>query len=416
MIFFLCSKDCSQQWKSRGENAARCRISRYLLNVPQIFAIGLVWSTPFASFDKISTLLKSIRLEINLNNIYTYADKWSYKFWGMICYYGAHYCCYFYKHSIKRWVMFDDANVKEVRLNLMKSDVVLICKKEIDRLNEFQKVGATWQEVKQLCRRAHYQPSLLFYEKYDPAQDSTYYQVTENDYNEIIQSPTDESSITSMSVDYEFSNDDYIHSSGINEQDFSHVFSKENFLPSVNHQTDNELHRNQNNVIETKEQREFPHSFQQQQQQQANTTTFSNVKKRSSHHSISHSFDHPSKSRKVASDGNPHASQSPEQNSLPHTSTLNHNTPPNYSALVGTSPQLHSSLRHPNNGTEDKKYHSTPLTIVPTTPFNYSSTPSAPPEDPNVTNILSLSETRTKPNTTPRCFLPLWLYPLVNED
>jgi hypothetical protein len=288
-------------------------------------------------------------------------------------------------------------------------------------LNQFQKVGVSWQEVKQRCQRARYQPSLLFYEKYDSAHASIYYQPTEIDNNETIQSPSDESSAISMSVDSEFSNDDYSQSLGTNERDVSHVFSKENFLPYPNHHIDNQLHRNQNNVTEHKVHRvPFPLSVQQQQQQQQQqhmVPTFSTVKKRSSFNSPSNSFDNPSKSRKVTSSDNPHASELIEQkNSQQHFTTVNHSTAHSYSALFKSSPQLHSSLSNLNTALEDKNNNSIPLNVVPTVPFNHPSTPSAPPEDSNDSTTLSLHETRPNTNTTTRFFLQYEFYKLVNED
>jgi len=41
---------------------------------------------------------------------------------GMICYSSRHYCAFAYHTKSSKWVFFDDANVKEVRLYLPVMD------------------------------------------------------------------------------------------------------------------------------------------------------------------------------------------------------------------------------------------------------------------------------------------------------
>nr|XP_033793984.1 inactive ubiquitin carboxyl-terminal hydrolase 53 isoform X3 [Geotrypetes seraphini] len=56
---------------------------------------------------------------------------------GMICYTSHHYCAFAYHTKSSRWVLFDDATVKEV--------------------------GTKWKDVVSKCIRCHFQPLLLFY-------------------------------------------------------------------------------------------------------------------------------------------------------------------------------------------------------------------------------------------------------------
>ncbi|KAL6077098.1 protein deubiquitination [Balamuthia mandrillaris] len=62
-----------------------------------------------------------------------------YIFRGMICYYGKHYSAYFFSYTLNEWLCFDDEKVKVV--------------------------GHNWESVVESCLSAHWQPSILFYEK-----------------------------------------------------------------------------------------------------------------------------------------------------------------------------------------------------------------------------------------------------------
>lgn len=76
----------------------------------------------------------------------------------MICYYGLHYDCYFYSPQRKQWLVFDDRVVKEV-----KSRYTLRGKTGIHILQS--QVGASWEQLKDRCRRGRFHPSVLFYER-----------------------------------------------------------------------------------------------------------------------------------------------------------------------------------------------------------------------------------------------------------
>lgn len=118
-------------------------ITTHLLNVPNVLAIGLVWSTPNPLVQDIMKTLEIIQSEIKLSELFTEAktkkqNKATYRLRGMICYYGKHYNAYFYNEELAQWIVFDDACVKQV--------------------------GSTWQHVYNRCRLGHFHPSVLFYE------------------------------------------------------------------------------------------------------------------------------------------------------------------------------------------------------------------------------------------------------------
>ncbi|XP_043369361.1 inactive ubiquitin carboxyl-terminal hydrolase 53 isoform X2 [Dermochelys coriacea] len=66
---------------------------------------------------------------------------------GMICYTSRHYCAFAFHTKSCKWVLFDDANVKEV--------------------------GTKWKDVVSKCIRCHFQPLLLFFANPDGTAVST---------------------------------------------------------------------------------------------------------------------------------------------------------------------------------------------------------------------------------------------------
>jgi len=126
------------------------QVNRHLLNVPSVLAFGLVWSSSSPSLNDIMDTLEIIQQEVKLKDLFNVSEenqcKASYRFRGMICYYGKHYNAYFFNETISQWIVFDDATVKEV--------------------------GATWDHVLRRCRLGHFHPSVLFYEKNISPQES----------------------------------------------------------------------------------------------------------------------------------------------------------------------------------------------------------------------------------------------------
>ena len=48
------------------------------------------------------------------NVIDEYAAKCELHLVGVVCYYGKHYSTFFFHSKMKKWISFDDANVKDV--------------------------------------------------------------------------------------------------------------------------------------------------------------------------------------------------------------------------------------------------------------------------------------------------------------
>lgn len=118
----------------------KCTVRKVLLQQPHVFAVGLVWPTPNPTAYEIVDMLSIISQQIRLSNIFNGVPvQFTYRLKGMICYYGLHYDCYFYSPQRKQWLVFDDRVVKEV--------------------------GASWEELKDRCRRGRFHPSVLFYER-----------------------------------------------------------------------------------------------------------------------------------------------------------------------------------------------------------------------------------------------------------
>ncbi|KAF3853783.1 hypothetical protein F7725_014471 [Dissostichus mawsoni] len=91
------------------------RIRRVLMNSPEIVSIGLL-------FYRV-TEERARQAELYLV--------------GMVCYYGKHYSTFFFQTKIRKWMYFDDAQVKEI--------------------------GPKWKDVVSRCIKGHYQPLLLLY-------------------------------------------------------------------------------------------------------------------------------------------------------------------------------------------------------------------------------------------------------------
>lgn len=119
--------------------------SLILENTPEVFIMDLVWAESSPSVDDIRDTLRLVGgTNIDTSNIFAKKSQaatahTNYTLRGMITYYGLHYSAFFYCRSKSKWICFDDEKIKSV--------------------------GATWEDVVQYCCRAHWQPSLLFYEQ-----------------------------------------------------------------------------------------------------------------------------------------------------------------------------------------------------------------------------------------------------------
>nr|XP_034968203.1 inactive ubiquitin carboxyl-terminal hydrolase 53 isoform X1 [Zootoca vivipara]XP_034968204.1 inactive ubiquitin carboxyl-terminal hydrolase 53 isoform X1 [Zootoca vivipara] len=128
--FRSCPSNCGQKIKIR----------RVLMNCPEIVTIGLVWDSEHS--DLTEDVIRNLATQLYLPGLFYRVTDENAKnselyLVGMICYASKHYCAFAFHTKSCKWVLFDDANVKEV--------------------------GTKWKDVVSKCIRCHYQPLLLFY-------------------------------------------------------------------------------------------------------------------------------------------------------------------------------------------------------------------------------------------------------------
>ncbi|XP_024068847.2 inactive ubiquitin carboxyl-terminal hydrolase 53 [Terrapene carolina triunguis] len=138
--FRKCPSNCGQKIKIR----------RVLMNCPEIVTIGLVWDSEHS--DLTEDVMRNLATQLYLPGLfYRVTDEQAKNselfLVGMICYTSRHYCAFAFHTKSCKWVLFDDANVKEV--------------------------GTKWKDVVSKCIRCHFQPLLLFYANPDGTPVST---------------------------------------------------------------------------------------------------------------------------------------------------------------------------------------------------------------------------------------------------
>ncbi|XP_061763470.1 inactive ubiquitin carboxyl-terminal hydrolase 54 isoform X2 [Nerophis ophidion] len=116
------------------------RIRRVLMNSPEIVSIGLVWDSDHS--DLAEDVIHSLGTCLRLGDLFyrvteERARQAELYLVGMVCYYGKHYSTFFFQTKIRKWMYFDDAQVKEI--------------------------GPKWKDVVSRCIKGHYQPLLLLY-------------------------------------------------------------------------------------------------------------------------------------------------------------------------------------------------------------------------------------------------------------
>ncbi|GAB0189412.1 inactive ubiquitin carboxyl-terminal hydrolase 53 [Grus japonensis] len=125
-----CPSNCGQKIKIR----------RVLMNCPEIVTIGLVWDSEHS--DLTEEVVRNLATQLYLPGLFYRVTDENAKnselfLVGMICYTSRHYCAFAFHTKSCKWVLFDDANVKEI--------------------------GTKWKDVVSRCIRCHFQPLLLFY-------------------------------------------------------------------------------------------------------------------------------------------------------------------------------------------------------------------------------------------------------------
>ncbi|EDV28588.1 uncharacterized protein TRIADDRAFT_51661 [Trichoplax adhaerens] len=114
----------------------------YLTNCPEIVSIGFSWSTKSAPRSTIQSLLYVIQTRISLNDVFSKvldenAAQTTIDLNTMVVYYGMHYATFCHHTRYKKWILCDDAHIRDV--------------------------GQTFEDVIQSCIRNCYQPVLLIY-------------------------------------------------------------------------------------------------------------------------------------------------------------------------------------------------------------------------------------------------------------
>lgn len=154
-ILYAASED-KRMCPNKPKCTRMCNISHYLTELPEVFTVSIVWTTPNPDTEEIASILGMIDLRINIMNVFpnlktapdsngvtssVMHDNWAkcnYRLRGMICYYGLHYVAFFYNRKRSEWIVFDDSTVKPV--------------------------GVTWSVVQQKCIKGRLQPAVVFYE------------------------------------------------------------------------------------------------------------------------------------------------------------------------------------------------------------------------------------------------------------
>jgi len=147
------------------------KLQRWLLELPEVFALQCVWASSESERADIQTLMEAIPMELHADQFMKVHGgetaaagaaaravpgqaggasaaarrKYSYQFRGCILYYGRHYMSVFWSSAFRSFIMFDDRRVVDL---------------------------GQWPAVLERCAKGKLQPTLLFYESNDPEVNS----------------------------------------------------------------------------------------------------------------------------------------------------------------------------------------------------------------------------------------------------
>ncbi|XP_043917587.1 inactive ubiquitin carboxyl-terminal hydrolase 53 [Protopterus annectens] len=127
--------------KCPGNCGHMIKIRRVLMNCPEIVTIGLVWDSEHSDLKE--EVMRCLGSQFYLPGLFyrVIDEKAKHSelllLVGMICYTSKHYCAFGYHTKTSKWILFDDANVKEI--------------------------GSRWKDVVTKCCRNSLQPLLLFF-------------------------------------------------------------------------------------------------------------------------------------------------------------------------------------------------------------------------------------------------------------
>ncbi|KAK9806100.1 hypothetical protein WJX72_001362 [[Myrmecia] bisecta] len=110
-----------------------------LLRPPRVFNLAIVWDSPQAPADAISSTVDALGNALDLSRVFKglpTAQRYSLR--CVICYFGHHYQAYALSEELDLWLLFDDTNIKLI---------------------------GDWRDVAFSMRKSRLQPSVLFYER-----------------------------------------------------------------------------------------------------------------------------------------------------------------------------------------------------------------------------------------------------------
>ena len=137
------SKPCPAPEGEQCTGTGKLEVS--LLEKPDVFCVGLAWPNSQVDSALIKKLTDCIELELDLDELFVnVAARRSnvFRLVGIMVYYGMHYFTFFFHSGVKKWLLYDDACVKEV--------------------------GTTWDSVKKMLVKGKYQPLVLLYSNPSP--------------------------------------------------------------------------------------------------------------------------------------------------------------------------------------------------------------------------------------------------------
>jgi len=134
------------------------------LQLPHTFVISFEWTMLSNSTlkDRIKDFMKCILPIIDLSSIYSIEDKkqnCDYVLRGLVGYTGTHYVAYFYSMQQDKWLLYDDAKVKNIG-NFGDVSKSMIKNKQCPVLVFYESIGfiKMWlEEKKELKEKAYYE-------------------------------------------------------------------------------------------------------------------------------------------------------------------------------------------------------------------------------------------------------------------
>ena len=118
---------CGEPFSCEANSSVRKAFKKpHVLEIPDVFVLGVSWLSERESNETIAKFAAGVPETLTLSDIFhipgygqeSGADGPAVSLCatliGMCCFYGKHYTCYCYSEMAKKWLFFDDGNVREV--------------------------------------------------------------------------------------------------------------------------------------------------------------------------------------------------------------------------------------------------------------------------------------------------------------